>query len=126
MIAWANTKVVRRRPCGRDGTEIFDMMELCSAGALFRDGLSKDRPMRVKIFSHENIETLETRVNEFLATVGAANVKHVNTAQGETETIITVWHQESPSGKSVNGMSVEELKKFVAELVNEDHRHLPS
>lgn len=50
--------------------------------------------MRVKIFSHENIEALEKRANEFLATLATADVQHVNTAQGETETIITIWYDD--------------------------------
>ena len=50
--------------------------------------------MRVKIFSHENIEALEKKANEFLATLTTEDVKHVNTAQGETETIITIWYDD--------------------------------
>jgi len=50
--------------------------------------------MRVKIFSHENIEALEKKANEFLATLTTEDVRHVNTAQGETETIITIWYDD--------------------------------
>jgi uncharacterized protein YgfB (UPF0149 family) len=50
--------------------------------------------MKVKIFSHENIAVLEAKVNEFLATLTTADVKHVNTAEAETETIITVWYDD--------------------------------
>jgi hypothetical protein len=50
--------------------------------------------MRVKIFSRENIAALEIEVNEFLSTLATSDVKHVNTAEGETETIITVWYDD--------------------------------
>lgn len=60
--------------------------------------------MRVKIFSHENIEALEKKANEFLATLATRDVRHVNTAQGETETIITIWYDDlGPIAKEALG-----------------------
>ena len=50
--------------------------------------------MRVKMLSHENIETLETRTNEFLATLATSDVKHVNTVHAETETVVTIWYDD--------------------------------
>jgi uncharacterized protein Smg (DUF494 family) len=50
--------------------------------------------MKVRIFARENIEALEAEVNEFLATLTTDDVRHVNTAEGETETIVTIWYDD--------------------------------
>jgi hypothetical protein len=79
--------------------------------------------MRVKIFSEPwtgDPRGMETIVNEFLATVTTASIKHVNTAVGAAtennemkgETVITIWYDDLAELKTVSEVSEAEIIEF--------------
>jgi hypothetical protein len=60
---------------------------------------------------------METEVNDFLASLTTASIKHVNTAmaaaaeasQMKAETVITIWYDDLSKLKSVDDLSDQEL-----------------
>jgi hypothetical protein len=79
--------------------------------------------MRVKIFSEPwsgDPRGMETIVNEFLATLTTASIKHVHTAvaaaaesnQMRGETVITIWYDDLAELKTVSEVSEAEIIEF--------------
>jgi hypothetical protein len=79
--------------------------------------------MRVKIFSQPGSgdpRAMETQVNDFLATLTTASIKHVDTAIAaaeedglmKTETIITIWYDDLSDLKAASAVSEAEIIDF--------------
>lgn len=79
--------------------------------------------MRMKIFSQaasDDLLAMETAVNDFLATLTTASIKHVDSAiaaaeedgRMKTQTIITIWYDDLSDLKAASSVSEAEIIEF--------------